>query len=142
MRGKYWKSDSHTLELNERGRREPSSQGSAPTSSADRIQPAFVASSTSEEIITEPHNVDGIRKTLEIEVKNEAADNSNDGRKAYKEDWNSVRRTSPLDFPLINIFIAMSTDVLRRLNFLWLFSLWKGVWGNLAWVLVVVNLRM
>lgn len=99
MRGKYWKSDSHTLELNERGRREPSSQGSAPTSSADRIQPAFVASSTSEEIITEPHNVDGIRKTLEIEVKNEAADNSNDGRKAYKEDWNSVRRTSPLDFP-------------------------------------------
>lgn len=101
MRGKYWKSESHTLELNERGPREPSSQESAPTSSAHKIQPAFVASSTSEERITEPepHNLHGIRKTLEIEVKNEAADNSNDGRKAYREDWNFFRRTSPLNLP-------------------------------------------
>lgn len=61
----------------------------ASTFSADRrAQPPFVPSSTSEERTMGPHTLHGIRKTLEVEVKNEAAGNSNDGREAYEHSWN------------------------------------------------------
>lgn len=88
IRRQYWKSDSQNFELNKRGPIKPSSAVTAPNFSADRAEPLFVPSSTSEERTMESYTVHGIRKTLEVEVKNEAAGNSNDGREAYEQSWN------------------------------------------------------
>lgn len=89
IRGQYWKPDPLTLELKKRGLIKSPPLRSAPTIPAAMAQPLFAASSTSEERILEPHNRHGILKTLEIEVKNEGAENS-DSREDYNQGWNSV----------------------------------------------------